>query len=62
MDWNTTGLWLFIFLVSVALLYDRANKGIPSRLQADQAPRSEFGIVPVDGFGSGLQLDPNGFE
>jgi len=41
-----------IFLLSVAVLYHWLTKRIPSRLRADQAPRSPFGLVPVDGFGS----------
>jgi hypothetical protein len=60
MDVTTVGLWLFIVLVSVALLYDQATKRIPSRLRADQGPKSKFGIDPVNGFGS--RPGPNGLE
>ncbi len=62
MELTTKVLCFFVFLLSVAFLYDRVTKGIPSRLQADEAPKSEFGVVPVDGFGSDSQLDPNGIE
>jgi hypothetical protein len=43
---------LCIFIALVAVLYDQVTRGIPTRLRAEQAPRSEFGIVRVDGFGS----------
>jgi hypothetical protein len=62
MDALTFALYLLAFIVSAAFLYYQATKRIPSRLRAEQASRSEFGIVPVDGFGSrsragGLESD-----
>jgi hypothetical protein len=53
-------LHLLILLSSAALLCNQLAKSIPTRLRADQAPISEFGIVPVDGFGS--RSDANGVE
>lgn len=47
-----TALCLLAFIASVAFLYNQATKRIPSRLNDEQAPRSEFGVVRVDGFGS----------
>jgi hypothetical protein len=52
MDALTIALCLLAFIAAAAFLYNQATKGIPSRLRADQAPRSELGIVCVDGFGS----------
>jgi hypothetical protein len=47
-------IYLLIALISATFLYDWITKKIPTRLRADQAPRAEFGIVPVNGFGSRL--------
>ncbi|KAI9789841.1 MAG: hypothetical protein M1816_005758 [Peltula sp. TS41687] len=52
-----TALTLLILLISVAYLYSHTTKRIPTRLRADQAPKSEFGVVPVDGFGSRCHAD-----
>lgn len=52
-----TVLYLLILLISAAFLYDQATKRIPTRLRADQAPISKFGIVPVEGFGSRSHAD-----
>ena len=46
------------------IAYDLVTKEIPSRLRSEQAPKSEFGIIPVDGFGSladsdGVEYVPN---
>jgi hypothetical protein len=43
-------LWiaLCILFASVAVLYDRFTKRIPSRLRAEEAPKSEFGLVRAD--------------
>ncbi|KAK1976079.1 hypothetical protein LZ30DRAFT_324763 [Colletotrichum cereale] len=46
---HSTALCIFIFLLSIAFVYDRLTKSIPSRLNHKQAPRSAFGIVPVNG-------------
>ena len=62
MDLMTTGLSVFLFLLSTLFLYYSATKGIPSRLQGDQAPKSKFGLVPVEGFVSGSRIDPTGVE
>ncbi|KAF6806669.1 Kinesin light chain 5, partial [Colletotrichum plurivorum] len=43
----TAALYVFIFLLSVAILYDQLTKKIPSRLDFKKAPKSRFGIVPV---------------
>ncbi|KAI9777909.1 MAG: hypothetical protein M1816_004381 [Peltula sp. TS41687] len=47
-----TSLYLILLLISVAFLYSELTKRIPTRLRSDQAPKSDFGLVPVDGFGS----------
>jgi hypothetical protein len=36
---------LCILLVSVAILYDQLTKRIPTRLRADQAPASGYGLI-----------------
>jgi hypothetical protein len=50
MDPVWTALCLPMLLILAALLYDQATRRIPTRLRADQAPKSEFGLVPVDDF------------
>ncbi|KAK2023087.1 hypothetical protein LX32DRAFT_628702 [Colletotrichum zoysiae] len=42
-----TVLAILIVLLSNAFLYDWCTKGIPSRLDRSQAPKSAFGIVPA---------------
>jgi hypothetical protein len=37
--------YLCILLVSVAILYDQLTKRIPTRLRADQAPTSGYGLI-----------------
>jgi hypothetical protein len=59
MDPVSIALYLLV-LISAALLYDRATRRIPTRLRADQAPKSEFGVNSVDGFAS--QLRTSGTE
>ena len=48
-------------MLSLVLLpmsaYYLATKGIPTRLLSEQAPTSEFGIIPVDGSGSHAHSD-----
>ncbi|KAL4938709.1 hypothetical protein BDV06DRAFT_200264 [Aspergillus oleicola] len=39
--------YLLVFIISAAILYNQATKNIPSRLNAGQAPKSDFGIVEV---------------
>jgi hypothetical protein len=46
MDQNVA-LYTCVFLLSLAVLYDQITKRIPTRLRADQAPRSGFGLIPV---------------
>ena len=46
-----TVLFLGIFL-PLAVFYDQLTKRIPSRLHKHEAPRSEFGVVRADSFGS----------
>ncbi|KAL9628429.1 MAG: hypothetical protein Q9164_007280 [Protoblastenia rupestris] len=41
-------LSLCILIVSAAVLYDQLTKRIPSRLRAEEAPRSAFGLVRAD--------------
>jgi len=45
---------LAILLASILYIYiyGQVTKRIVTRLRTDQAPKSEFGIVPVSGFGS----------
>ncbi|KAI9775707.1 MAG: hypothetical protein M1816_005776, partial [Peltula sp. TS41687] len=57
MDSMATAVYLLILLASAAFLYSQATKRIPTRLRADQAPKSEFGVVPVGGFGSRSHAD-----
>lgn len=42
-----TTFYLLCFVLSVAFIYHRITKKIPSRLIADQAPRSRFELVPA---------------
>ncbi|KAJ5960017.1 uncharacterized protein N7479_007167 [Penicillium vulpinum] len=42
--------YLLTFVLSVAFIYYRVTKRIPSRLIADQAPRSRFELVPVKSY------------
>jgi len=48
----TWSLALVLLLISILYLYRRVTKRIVTRLRSDQVPASDFGIVPVDGFGS----------
>lgn len=55
--------WFLALGLSILYLYQQITKLFISRLRADQAPKSDFGIVPVDGFGSdtfsgGVEYDP----
>ncbi|KAK3357792.1 hypothetical protein B0T25DRAFT_499359 [Lasiosphaeria hispida] len=49
---HATSIYLLIFLLSTAFLYDRITKTIPTRLDSNQAPKSEYGLVPVGTNGS----------
>ena len=40
--------YLLVFTLSAAIIYNQATRKIPSRLNAEQAPKSKFGIVPVE--------------
>jgi hypothetical protein len=44
---NSTTLWLSTVILAIAIVYDQVTQRIPSRLLADQAPKSRFGLVPV---------------
>lgn len=55
----TVAVCLGIFLLS-ALLYDHLTKRIPTRLRADQAPKSELGLRPATG--DDLPTRPNGMK
>jgi hypothetical protein len=48
MERTWTALYLSITIVLLAVLYDQLTKRIPSRLRADEAPKSAFGLVRVD--------------
>lgn len=48
MDLTTTTLQVSIFIALVAVLYDQLTKRIPSRLRADEAPRSASGFSRAD--------------
>lgn len=48
MDRLWIALYLCILLASAAVLYDQFTKRIPSRLRAEEAPKSEFGLVRAD--------------
>ena len=41
-----------VISISISIVYNRLTKKIMTRLRVEQAPKSEFGIVPVNGFGS----------
>ena len=41
---QTAAVYICIFLLSLAILYDQVTKRIPTRLRADQAPKSGFGL------------------
>jgi hypothetical protein len=44
---QTAAVYLCIFLLSLAVLYDQITKRIPTRLHANQAPKSRFGLIPT---------------
>lgn len=43
-----------IFVLPIIFLYHQLTKRIPSCLRPDQAPKTSFGIVQVDGFASSV--------
>ncbi|KAL9026743.1 MAG: hypothetical protein Q9196_004638 [Gyalolechia fulgens] len=47
-----TALSLCILIASAAVLYDQLTKRIPSRLRAEEAPKSAFGLVRADNLSS----------
>ncbi|KJZ69751.1 hypothetical protein HIM_10862 [Hirsutella minnesotensis 3608] len=47
---HTTAVYLLVSLLSIAFLYDQVTKRIPTRLVADQAPKSRFGLVPIGAY------------
>ncbi|KIY04017.1 uncharacterized protein Z520_00709 [Fonsecaea multimorphosa CBS 102226] len=66
MSWPTAAAagWTSVALLATPLLYYQLTRGIPSRQRPDQAPRSKFGVVPVDGSrqGLGTQLRKDGVD
>jgi len=50
---QAVAVYFCIFLLLIALLYDRITKRIPTRLLADQGPKSGFGLIPA----SSLQVE-----
>ncbi|OQV09646.1 Tetratricopeptide repeat-containing protein [Cladophialophora immunda] len=66
MSWPTAvaGGWTSVILLATLLLYYQLTRGIPSRQRPEQAPRSKFGVVPVDGSrqGLGTQLRRDGVD
>jgi hypothetical protein len=50
MGLTTTTLYLCICIALAAVVYDQLTKRIPSRLRAEEAPRSAFGFVRADKF------------
>lgn len=44
---QAAAFYICVFLLSIAFIYDLATKRIPSRLRADEAPKSRFGLVPA---------------
>jgi hypothetical protein len=53
-------LIVFLFFLSFLALYDKITKTIPSRLRADQAPKSAFGLIPA--FAYGEPAEAHGIE
>jgi hypothetical protein len=58
MDWTTVVLLLIILVLSYSIIDNR----IPSRLHPEQAPKSEFGIVPVSELTSNARSQAPGVE
>ena len=48
---------LSLVLLLIMTAYDLVTKEIPSRLRSEQAPKSGFGIIPVNEFGSHADSD-----
>lgn len=40
-------VFLSLFLIPIAFLYNQFTMRIPTRLAHDQAPKSSFGLIPV---------------
>lgn len=66
MSWRFIELSVTFLVISIPILivYDLMTKKIVTRLLVEQAPKSEFGIVPVNGFGShahsgGAEYEPD---
>jgi hypothetical protein len=43
-NWHLTTT-IILFCISLAILYDQLTKRIPTRLRADQAPTSMYGLI-----------------
>ena len=53
-----------VISISILIIYNLMTRKIVTRLLVEQAPKSEFGIVPVNGFGShaysgGAEYEPD---
>lgn len=62
MDPTLTTLYLCIFIASAAVVYDQLTKRIPSRLRAEEAPQSGFGLVRADQLSSHKHARADGIE
>lgn len=50
MDLTTTTLYIFCVFIALLVIYDLFTKGIPSRLQEAEKPKSDFGLIRADNF------------
>ena len=57
MDTAAAAVYLFIFLLSIAFLYDQITRRIPTRLDSNQIPKSRFELVPVGANGFPTRAD-----
>lgn len=62
MDLDALAFPLPILLLSAALVYHWLARAIPSRIRADQAPKSQLGLVAAEGFESGSRITSKGVE
>jgi hypothetical protein len=47
MDQASIIFTVIVGLLTIAFLYDKVTKGIPTRLVAKEAPKARFGLVPA---------------
>lgn len=54
MVWSLNQLLVALLVISIliSIVYNLLTTNIVTRLSVEQAPRSDFGIVPVNGYGS----------